>query len=220
MCSLVDRNLKKAYNSNIILQLFFGYDKMANSFYAYLSRMKLIKRWSLMRNIQEENIAEHSHQVAVIAHALAVVSNTYFHGQVDVGKVVLMALYHDAGEVVIGDLPTPVKYFNPQINLSYGQIEDVAKAKLLSFLPEELSAEYKTFFYPDEDTYEYKLVKAADKLSAYVKCLEEGTAGNREFDQAEKSIKKELNKYAQLPEVAWFIDNCLDAFTKTLDELG
>ena len=96
----------------------------------------------------------------------------------------------------------------------------MAKAKLLSFLPEELSAEYKTFFYPDEDTYEYKLVKAADKLSAYVKCLEEGTAGNREFDQAEKSIKKELNKYAQLPEVAWFIDNCLDAFTKTLDELG
>ncbi len=193
---------------------------MANSFYAYLSRMKLIKRWSLMRNIQEENIAEHSHQVAVIAHALAVVSNTYFHGQVDVGNVVLMALYHDAGEVVIGDLPTPVKYFNPQINLSYGQIEDVAKAKLLSFLPEELSAEYKTFFYPDEDTYEYKLVKSADKLAAYVKCLEEGTAGNREFDQAEKSIKKELNKYAQLPEVAWFIDNCLDAFTKTLDELG
>lgn len=193
---------------------------MKSNFYAYLSRMKLIKRWSLMRNIQEENIAEHSHQVAVIAHALALAANTYFQGHVDVGKVALLALYHDAGEVVIGDLPTPVKYFNPQIKLSYGQIEDIAKDKLLSFLPGELSAQYQPLFYADEDSHEYRLVKAADKLSAYVKCLEEGTAGNREFDQAEKSIREELNKYAQMPEVAWFIDNCLDAFAKTLDELG
>lgn len=191
-----------------------------NSFFAYLSRMKLIKRWSLMRNIQEENIAEHSHQVAVIAHALALAANTYFQRHIDVGKVVLLALYHDAGEVVIGDLPTPVKYFNPQIKSSYSQIEDIAKDKLLSFLPQDLSQQYQPLFYPDKDTYEYQLVKAADKLAAYVKCLEEGTAGNREFDQAEKSIRQELDKYTQLPEVSWFMENCLAAFTKTLDELG
>lgn len=191
-----------------------------NSFFAYLSRMKLIKRWSLMRNIQEENIAEHSHQVAVIAHALALAANTYFQRHIDVGKVVLLALYHDAGEVVIGDLPTPVKYFNPQIKSSYSQIEDIAKDKLLSFLPQDLSQQYQPLFYPDKDTYEYQLVKAADKLAAYVKCLEEGTAGNREFDQAEKSIRLELDKYTQLPEVSWFMENCLAAFTKTLDELG
>lgn len=191
-----------------------------NSFFAYLSRMKLIKRWSLMRNIQEENIAEHSHQVAVIAHALTLAANTYFQRHIDVGKVVLLALYHDAGEVVIGDLPTPVKYFNPQIKSSYSQIEDIAKDKLLSFLPQDLSQQYQPLFYPDKDTYEYQLVKAADKLAAYVKCLEEGTAGNREFDQAEKSIRQELDKYTQLPEVSWFMENCLAAFTKTLDELG
>lgn len=191
-----------------------------NSFFAYLSRMKLIKRWSLMRNIQEENIAEHSHQVAVIAHALALAANTYFQRHIDVGKVVLLALYHDAGEVVIGDLPTPVKYFNPQIKSSYSKIEDIAKDKLLSFLPQDLSQQYQPLFYPDKDTYEYQLVKAADKLAAYVKCLEEGTAGNREFDQAEKSIRQELDKYTQLPEVSWFMENCLAAFTKTLDELG
>lgn len=173
-----------------------------------------------MRNIQEENIAEHSHQVAVIAHALALAANTYFQRHIDVGKVVLLALYHDAGEVVIGDLPTPVKYFNPQIKSSYSKIEDIAKDKLLSFLPQDLSQQYQPLFYPDKDTYEYQLVKAADKLAAYVKCLEEGTAGNREFDQAEKSIRQELDKYTQLPEVSWFMENCLAAFTKTLDELG
>ena len=193
---------------------------MQSSFYAYLSRMKLIKRWSLMRNVQEENIAEHSHQVAIIAHALAMIGNTYFASNVDINKVVLMAIYHDAGEVVIGDLPTPVKYFNPEIKKSYGEIENIAKEKLLSFLPEQLAVQYKDLFYPDENSYEYKLVKSADKLSAYIKCLEEGTAGNREFVQAENSIKLELDKYADLPEVAWFMDNCLKAFTKTLDELG
>ena len=193
---------------------------MTSSFYAYLSRMKLIKRWSLMRNIQQENISEHSHQVAVIAHALALISNTYFDGQIDSGKIVQLALYHDAGEVVIGDLPTPVKYYNPQIKRSYGEIETIAKDKLLSYLPEELSEQYLPLFFPDEDSYQYRLVKAADKLSAYIKCLEEGTAGNKEFALAQKSIEKGLKEYTDMPEVVWFIDNCLESFSKTLDELG
>lgn len=191
-----------------------------NSFFAYLSRMKLIKRWGLMRNIQQENIAEHSYQVAVIAHGLALAGQKYYDKAVDIQKVVLLALYHDAGEVIIGDLPTPVKYFNPEIKTSYGKIEDVAKSKLLSFLPDELSDEYSSLMFAAEDTYEARLVKAADKLSAYVKCLEELAAGNREFVKAKDSIGKELEKYRQMPEVAWFMDNCLEGFSRTLDELG
>lgn len=191
-----------------------------NSFFAYLSRMKLIKRWSLMRNIQQENIAEHSYQAAVIAHGLALAGQKYYDMVVDIQKVVLLALYHDAGEVIIGDLPTPVKYFNPEIKTSYGKIEDVAKSKLLSFLPDELSDEYSSLMFAAEDTYEARLVKAADKLSAYVKCLEELAAGNREFVKAKDSIGKELEKYRQMPEVAWFMDNCLEGFSRTLDELG
>jgi len=193
---------------------------MKSNFYAYLSRMKLIKRWSLMRNIREENIAEHSHQVAIIAHALALISNTYFQGRLDPERIALLAVYHDVGEVVIGDLPTPVKYYNPEIKFSYGEIENIAKKKLLSFLPDDLSAQYQPLLFPDESSYEYRLVKAADKLSAYIKCLEEGTAGNREFDQAKKSIEEALKDYKKLPEVAWFMDHCLDAFSMTLDELG
>ena len=191
-----------------------------NSFFAYLSRMKLNKRWSLMRNIQQENIAEHSYQVAVIAHGLALAGQKYYDKAVDIQKVVLLALYHDAGEVIIGDLPTPVKYFNPDIKTSYGKIEDVAKSKLLSFLPDELSDEYSSLLFAEEDPYEARLVKAADKLSAYVKCLEELAAGNREFVKAKDSIGKELEKYRQMPEVAWFMDNCLEGFSRTLDELG
>ncbi len=193
---------------------------MASNFYAYLSRMKLIKRWSLMRNIQQENIAEHSHQVAVIAHALAEIDNSYFDAKHDVGQIALLAIYHDAGEVIIGDLPTPVKYYNPEIKLSYGQIEDIAKKKLLDFLPEELRPKYHALFFVDEQSSEYQLIKAADKLAAYIKCLEEESAGNNEFRQAKISIGHELDKYRQLPAVNWFIDNCLAAFCKTLDELG
>jgi 5'-deoxynucleotidase len=193
---------------------------MTISFYAYLSRMKLIKRWSLMRNIQQENIAEHSHQVAVIAHALAEIDNTYFGGQHDSGCIVLLALFHDAGEVIIGDLPTPVKYYNPEIKLSYGQIETVAKHKLLNFLPPELAESYHELFFADETSSEYFLVRAADKLAAYIKCLEEESAGNNEFRLAKLSIGEELEKYRQTPAIAWFIDNCLAAFSQTLDELG
>jgi 5'-deoxynucleotidase len=193
---------------------------MISNFYAYLSRMKLIKRWSLMRNIQKENISEHSHQVAIIAHALAVISNTYYKGGVDPGRIVLLAIYHDAGEVIIGDLPTPVKYFNPEIKTSYREIESIAKDKLLSYLPKELADQYQPLFFADEDSYEYRLVKAADKISAYIKCLEESTAGNKEFALAQKSILESIEAYRDISAVTWFMDNCLDAFSKTLDEMG
>lgn len=193
---------------------------MRNHFFAYLSRMKLIQRWSLMRNIQPENIQEHSQQVAVLAHALCEIDNAYFQGGSDAGKAVLLALYHDVGEVIIGDLPTPVKYFNPEIKRAYGEIEDVARDKLLSLLPPELAQRYRPLFFADTESREARFVKAADKLAAYIKCVEEISAGNREFSQAERSVRAELARFDDLPAVGWFVAHCLDSFAMTLDELG
>ena len=193
---------------------------MKSSFFAYLSRMKLIRRWSLMRNIQPENIEEHSYQVAIIAHALCVIDQVYFNGCCDVKEVVLLALYHDAGEVIVGDLPTPVKYHNPQIKLAYGEVEDVAREKLLSMLPEQMQNSYRPLLMEKGGERELRFVKAADKLAAYLKCMEELSAGNREFIQAEKSIRRELDKFNDLPAVAWFIEHCSGAFSCTLDELN
>ena len=190
------------------------------NFFGYLARMKLIKRWSLMRNIQSENIAEHSLQVAQIAHALALISRLEFAMDIDERDVVILALYHDVGEVIIGDLPTPVKYFNPQIKEAYGQIEEVAKNKLLAMLPPQMAAEYQPLFSPtSEQQQEQRLVKAADKIAAYVKCLEEGMAGNGEFVQAEQSLRQEIAKYTDLPAVAHFMEYYVGSFSKTLDEL-
>jgi len=191
---------------------------MSSHFYAYLSRMKLIKRWSLMRNTVPENIAEHSLQVAVIAHALAVIGNLYFAGDIDARHVALLAMYHDAGEVLIGDLPTPVKYFNPQIKEAYGQIEMVAKQKLLHMLPPEMAEIYRPLLFAAEDN-EYRLIKAADKIAAYLKCVEEGASGNGEFAQAEPALLAELEKFADIPAVAYFIQHFAPSFSKTLDEL-
>ena len=190
------------------------------NFFGYLARMKLIKRWSLMRNIQSENIAEHSLQVAQIAHALALISKQEFGVDIDERDVVILALYHDVGEVIIGDLPTPVKYFNPQIKEAYGQIEEVAKNKLLGMLPPQMAAEYRQLFSPPaEQQLEQRLIKAADKIAAYVKCLEESMAGNGEFVRAEESIRKEIAKYTDLPAVAHFMEFYVQSFSKTLDEL-
>ena len=182
--------------------------------------MKLIRRWSLMRCVQQENIQEHSHQVAVIAHALASIDNLRFGGDNDCGEIVLLALYHDVGEVIIGDLPTPVKYFNPEIKTSYSKIEDVAKEKLLSMLPEDLCASYRPYVSPESTSKAYKFVKVADKLSAYIKCLEETAVGNGEFLLAEKTIRQELEQYMDIPAVHWFMAECIPAFRQTLDELG
>jgi len=167
----------------------------------------------------EENVAEHSLQVAVIAHALALIGKKYFDDDIDEREVVMRALYHDVGEVIIGDLPTPVKYFNPEIKTSYSEIENIAKQKLLSMLPEQLMDEYRPLFFPPADKVQ-RIIKAADKITAYIKCLEEGVAGNHEFALAEQSILTEINKFNDLPQVSWFMENCIAGFTKTIDEMG
>ncbi len=191
---------------------------MAYNFYAYLNRMKYIKRWSLMRSTVNENIMEHSEQVAQIAHALAMISNKFYGGNVNTDRCVTLAVFHECSEVITGDLPTPIKYYNNDIKVAYKDIEAIANNKLLTMLPEEFRLDYEEIIDADESTMEYKLSKAADKISAYVKCLEELKSGNKEFQKAEKSIKKELEN-SPLPEVKYFMEHFIPGFKKTLDEL-
>ncbi len=188
-------------------------------FFAYMARMKLIRRWSLMKSVSEENIAEHSAQVAQIAHALAVIKNKKFGGELNADRVATMALYHETSEVLTGDLPTPIKYYNPEIRVAYKQIEGIANEKLLGMLPEELQDEYRALIVTDADSYEHILVKAADKLSAYIKCLEELRSGNREYAKAEISLRAAVEEYYVYDEVRYFCDTFLATFRKTLDEL-
>jgi 5'-deoxynucleotidase len=188
-------------------------------FFAYLSRMRFIGRWGLMHSTRPENIQEHSLRVAMIAHALAVVRNRLFAGAVSPERVAVLALYHDAGEVLTGDLPRPVKYFNPEIETSYRRIETVAREKLLGMLPDALRADYLPLFRPDAVApIERELVQAADKLCAYMKCLEEVTAGNREFVEAEKALRRTIEA-VELPEVRYFVTTFVPSFRLTLDEL-
>lgn len=187
-------------------------------FFAFLNRMKYIKRWSLMRSVREENIMEHSQQVAVIAHALALINNKIMGGKVDVNKVVLLAQYHEVGEVITGDLPTPIKYFNPEIKSAYKDLEKNASLRLLGMLPETLQNEYKEYVLPDENTEEYKLVKYADRLAAYLKCVEEVKAGNAEFKKAKTAIGNEL-KNSKSAEVEYYLKEFAPAYDLTLDEL-
>ena len=190
-----------------------------NNFFAYMARMKLIRRWSLMKSVTDENIAEHSAQVAQIAHAIAVIANRVYGKDVNADRITTLALYHESSEVITGDLPTPIKYYNPRIREAYKDIEGVANQKLLSMLPEELRGEYETLVDQPTDCYEHTVVKAADKLSAYIKCVEELRSGNREFAKAEAALKKEVETYLTLPEVKYFCDTFLDSFSRTLDEL-
>ena len=187
-------------------------------FFAFLNRMKYIKRWSLMRSVREENIMEHSEQVAVIAHALALIRNKTFGGNVDVNKVVLLAQYHEVGEVITGDLPTPIKYFNPEIKSAYKDLEKTASKKILNMLPENLKSEYEEYILPNEDSEEYKLVKCADRLSAYLKCVEEVKSGNSEFKKAKASILNDL-KGLKSKEVDYYLKEFAPAYELTLDEL-
>ena len=187
-------------------------------FFAFLNRMKFIKRWSLMRSVREENIMEHSQQVAVIAHALALINNKIYGGNIDVSKVVLLAQYHEVGEVITGDLPTPIKYFNPEIKSAYKDLEKNASARLLNMLPETLKEEYQEYILPNEDSEEYKMVKCADRLSAYLKCVEEVKAGNSEFKKAKTSILNEL-KSAKSQDVDYYLKEFAPAYELTLDEL-
>ena len=188
------------------------------NFYAFLDRMKYIKRWSLMRYSREENVMEHSQQVAVIAHALALIDTEVCGNAPDVNKTVLYAMYHECSEVMTGDLPTPIKYYNKEMRGAYRAIEDRASERLLAMLPEELKKGLAPYVVADTESYEYKLVKGADKLSAYIKCLEELKAGNAEFKKAKESIEKEL-KEKNMPCVDYFCEKFLPGFLLTLDEM-
>ncbi len=190
-------------------------------FFAYIGRMKYIFRWGLMRNTDSENIQEHSLQVAILAHALAVIHNQLCGSEeLSPDRACVYAVFHDAGEIITGDLPTPVKYYNPVIRENYQAIEAVAKEKLLSMLPAELDAVYRRIlFYEQEDAQYYPIVKAADKLSAYIKCAEEVKAGNREFVKAMESTLEAL-RTSELPEVAYFMRHYMEAYNKTLDEMN
>ena len=189
---------------------------MKSHFFAYISRMRFIQRWALMRNTAPENVQEHSHQVAVLAHALAVIRNERFGGQVDAGAVAVAALYHDASEILTGDMPTPIKDDNPAIRKAYKEVEKVAEDKLLRLLPPDMQPVYKQVLRPDAET--EALVKAADKLSAHIKCLEEEKAGNHEFCAAARQTRQALEDM-HLPEVDLFLEEFLPSFRLTLDEL-
>ena len=191
---------------------------MANEFYALLSRMRYITRWGLMRNTFSENIQEHSHQVAVLAHALALIRREILHlDGPDPDRCAVAAMYHDVSETLTGDMPTPIKYYNSEIKAAYKQVEWIAGNRLLDMLPQELRASYEHLVLEDDaETLPY--IKAADKLSAYLKCLEEQKAGNTDFDFAARQtwdVMAEMNR----PELNWFLNNCLEAFTLNLDQL-
>ena len=191
---------------------------MANEFYALMGRMRYITRWGLMRNTFSENIQEHSHQVAVLAHALALIRRNILKLEgPDPDRCAVTALYHDATEILTGDLPTPIKYYNPSIRQAYKQVERVAGDRLLDMLPPELRDCYAPLVLEDEEDV-LPIVKAADKLSAYIKCIEEQKAGNTDFDSAAEQTLKALQSM-DLPELRWFVDNCLEGFTLNLDQL-
>ncbi len=192
---------------------------MPSHFYAYMARMKFIKRWGLRRNTREENDQEHSLQVAMIAHALCMLRNARYGGQVDPGKAVILAVYHEAAEVITGDLASPIKYFNPGIRQAYKDIERLAGEKLLSYLPQDLREDYRPLLFPEQDSLEWRIVKAADKISAYLKCLEELGYGNDEFVKAEKAILSEIQANP-LPEVQDFMGEFAPSFALTLDALN
>ena len=191
---------------------------MSSNFFAMVNRMKFIDRWALMQNAKKENIAEHSHSVAVIAHALALIGNKIYGKNYDCERVCLLALYHDTTEVITGDMPTPVKYYNDEIKNVYKDIEKVAGNRLLSMLPEEFIEAYTPLFEKQEDDKElWVLVKAADKISALIKCIEECRMGNLEFTKAREAQEDLINEIT-LPEVKYFRGNFLDAYYLTLDE--
>ncbi len=197
------------------------YHPRVSHYFAYLARMKFIQRWGLMRNTLDENIQEHSLQVAMVAHALALMENERLGREVvDPARTALLAVYHDAEEVITGDMPTPVKYFNPQVRDAVDGLEVVAKRKLLGLLPEAMRPQYEALYFARaEDADAWRLVKLADKLCAYLKCLEEAKAGNREFERAEETIRRDLEGLDE-PVVDAFMSTFVPSFRLTLDELN
>lgn len=196
---------------------------MSYNFFATISRMKYIQRWALMRNSRPENLSEHSLEVAMIAHALCTIGNVRYGRKLDGEKAALISLYHDASEIITGDMPTPVKYFNRDIRDAYKEVEAKAEDRLLEQLPDDLRPEYERIFRMDageEEQYMRELVKAADKISAMIKCIAEETSGNAEFRTAQKTIEEALEKMKEThPEVRDFIDEFVEPYGNTLDEL-
>lgn len=190
---------------------------MSYSFFALISRLKHIDRWSLMRNADRENVQEHSHMAAVLAHALALIRRDVFGGTCSPERLAAAALFHDAPEIFTGDMPTPVKYHDPDMIAAYRRVEDVAEEKLLGALPEELRGEYRALLHPDAE--ERRLLKAADTLAAYIKCIEELKTGNEEFRSAAASTLEKLHAMA-LPEAEYFVERFIPAFEMTIDELS
>ena len=190
---------------------------MDSNFFALISRMRYIARWGLMRNALPENIQEHSHMVAVLAHALAVIRNRVYGGQIDAGQVAAVALYHDASEIITGDMPTPIKYYAPEIRDAYKKVEAVACGRLLAMLPDELKPDYDDVL-DCADGEVLELVKAADKLSAYLKCVEELKAGNLEFKKAREQTYAALCRNP-IPALSYFMEHFAESFSMTLDEL-
>ena len=184
-----------------------------------MARMKFIRRWGLMKSVRVENVAEHSAEVAMLAHAIALIKNKKFGGNVDADRIATLALYHEASEVITGDLPTPIKYYNAEIKSAYKDIESIANNKLLSMLPDDFREDYREIIELDAASCEYAIIKAADKIAAYIKCVEELRNGNREFAVAERSLKKEIKACCVLPEVEYFCAEYLDTFRQTLDEM-
>ena len=197
---------------------------MEYNFFATISRMKYIDRWALMRNSRNENLSEHCLEVAMIAHALCTIGNVRYGKELNSDRAALIGLYHDSSEIITGDMPTPVKYYNPEIKDAYKQVEKIAQYKLLEKLPSDLRPAYEEIYRPEnnaDDKYLRKLVKAADKISAYIKCIEEEKAGNTEFATAKKSLEKTIEKLkADYPEVDDFVKEFLPPYGKTLDELS
>ncbi len=191
---------------------------MRYDFYAYMDRMKYIKRWQLMRSTREENIMEHSQSVALLSHALVTIHNQVFGGKADVLKTVLYAMYHETSEVMTGDLPTPIKYYNNSIHGAYKELEKNACEKMVGMLPNEMQTGIAPYVLADENSQEYRLVKAADRLAAYIKCAEELRSGNTEFIKAKKSIEEDLHA-RNMPEVEYFFKHFAHSFELSLDEL-
>lgn len=198
------------------------HDPNRSDFFAYLSRMKYIYRWGLMRNTRSENIQEHSLQVAMLTHALCEIGNELFDEDNDTGQAVIAALYHDASEIITGDLPTPVKYFRADIRDSYKALESHAEQKLLDLLPQSLQARFAPAVLSEQYPQALRLrIKAADSLAAYLKCIEERAAGNQEFHRAEQFLQQKLDELqTQLPALRYFRETFVDSFSLTLDDLS
>lgn len=191
-----------------------------NHFYAMLSRMKYINRWGLMRNTRKENLCEHSLEVAFVAHALGIINNEVYGGNINAERLAILGMYHDVTEIITGDMPTPVKYYNPVIRNAYKEVEKVAGKQMLSGLSSEIRDRYESVLTETEEEKElWKYVKAADKISAYIKCLEERKTGNMDFADAEQTIYKAITDM-HMDEVDYFMKEYIPAYMLTLDESG